>query len=237
MARRLEGRRVLLTGASRGVGYEVARLFLQEGARVIGVSRDPERLARAANLLEPLGDFRPVQEDLGDPLSPPRIAEAVRTRWGALDVLFNTAAIMINRGDPRTFEDEPPDALARTLDANVLAPHRLVMSLLPLLRGGREPRIVNVGSGAGTAEGIRIMGIASYRLSKWALHGLTVLLATHLRGHVAVNGFDPGWVKTDLGGPNAPGSPVDSAAGALEVATLPFSETGKLWKDGREIRF
>ncbi|HLK38456.1 MAG TPA: SDR family NAD(P)-dependent oxidoreductase [Polyangiaceae bacterium] len=237
MARRLEDRRVLLTGVSRGVGYETARVFLREGASVVGVSRDGRRLARAAGLLEPLGDFKPLHEDLNDPAAPRRIAEAVRLRWGALDVLFNNAAILVNRGDPRTFEDEPPDTLARTLEANVIAPHRLVLSLLPLLERGLEPRIVNVGSGAGSDEGIRLTGIASYRLSKWTLHGMTILLATHLAGKVAVNAFDPGWVKTDLGGPNAPGSPVDSAAGALDVVTLPFSTTGKNWKDGRDIPF
>jgi NAD(P)-dependent dehydrogenase (short-subunit alcohol dehydrogenase family) len=108
---------------------------------------------------------------------------------------------------------------------------------LPLLRRGDEPRIVNVGSGAGTLEGLGLGGIASYRLSKWALHGLTMLLATHLAEEMAVNAFDPGWVKTELGGPNAPGSPVDSAVGALSVVTLPFSVTGRFWKDGREISF
>jgi NAD(P)-dependent dehydrogenase (short-subunit alcohol dehydrogenase family) len=81
------------------------------------------------------------------------------------------------------------------------------------------------------------MGIASYRMSKWALNGLTLLQATHLAGEIAVNAFDPGWVKTDLGGPNAPGSPVDSAEGALAVAMLPFEVTGKFWKDGQEIPF
>jgi hypothetical protein len=64
-----------------------------------------------------------------------------------------------------------------------------------------------------------------------------MLSAAHLRGEVAVNAFDPGWVKTDMGGPNAPGSPVESAEGALAVVTLPFPVTGKFWKDGREIPF
>jgi NAD(P)-dependent dehydrogenase (short-subunit alcohol dehydrogenase family) len=74
-------------------------------------------------------------------------------------------------------------------------------------------------------------------MSKWALNGLTLLQATHLTGSIAVNAFDPGWVKTDLGGPNAPGSPVESAEGALAVVLLPFDVTGKFWKDRQEIPF
>jgi len=155
----------------------------------------------------------------------------------ALAPMFYNAAIIVNSGNPRSFEEEPADGVERSLETNLVAPHRLTMRLLPLLRAGHEPRIVNVGSGAGTLEGVRLEGIASYRLSKWALHGLTMLLATHLTGEVAVNAFDPGWVKTDLGGPNAPGSPVESAQGALAVLMLPFAVTGKLWKDGMEIGF
>jgi len=226
----------VLTGVSRGIGFETAKRALAEGARVLGVAKDEARLAKATESLRGLGDFAPLRADLREPGAPRRVEDAVRERWGALDVLFNNAAILI-AGAARSFEDEPSLALEESLEANVLAPYRLSMRLLPLLRAGREPRIVNVGSGAGTFEGVRLGGIASYRLSKWALNGLTLLLATHLAGHVAVNGFDPGWVKTDLGGPNAPGSPVDSAEGALAVLTLPFEVTGKLWKDGVEIPF
>jgi NAD(P)-dependent dehydrogenase (short-subunit alcohol dehydrogenase family) len=237
MKHALAGRRVLVTGVSRGIGFETAKRFLREGASVLGVSRNESRLAAALEELRPLGDVSVVCVDLSDPASPERVRAAVAKRWGALDVLFNNAAIMENSGDPRTFEDEAAHALEHSLQSNVLAPFRLTMELLPLLRAGREPRIVNVGSGAGTFEGIRLGGIASYRLSKWTLHGLTILLSTHLAGEIAVNALDPGWVKTDLGGPNAPGSPVDSAEGALAVVTLPFSATGKLWKDSREIAF
>jgi NAD(P)-dependent dehydrogenase (short-subunit alcohol dehydrogenase family) len=236
MAKRLEGRRVLLTGVSRGIGYETARRFLEEGARVLGVAKDGPRLERAAASLAPLGDFASLELDLVAGDAPDRVAAAVHERWEGLDILFQNAAILAG-GGATSFEDEPPGTLEKSLDINLLAPFRLTMALLPLLRRGREPRIVNVGSGAGAVEGVRLGGIASYRLSKWALHGMTMLLATHLADEMAVNAFDPGWVKTDLGGPNAPGSPRESAEGALAVATLPFGATGKFWKDGREIPF
>ncbi len=237
MGRQLEGRRIVITGVSRGIGYETAKLFLQEGARVLGVARDARRLSRASEELAPLGDFASLCVDLGHPTAPAEVVAAVRDRWGALDVLFNNAAILIHAAEPGSFEQEPEGALQQSLDTNLMGPFRLTMAFLPLLRKGHEPRIVHVGSGAGTFEGVRLEGIASYRLSKWALNGLTILQSTHLKGQIAVNAFDPGWVKTDLGGPNAPGSPVDSAKGALAVAMLPFETTGRFWKDGSEIPF
>jgi NAD(P)-dependent dehydrogenase (short-subunit alcohol dehydrogenase family) len=237
MGKRLEGRRILLTGVSRGVGFETAKRFLGEGARVLGVAKDKARLERATKELSPLGDFASLDVDLVSPSAPERIAGATRDRWDGLDVLFHNAAILADTGDAKTFDAEPRGTLERTLDINLLAPFRITMALLPQLRRGHEPRIVHVGSGAGTLEGVVLGGIASYRLSKWALHGLTMMLASQLAGAVSVQAFDPGWVKTDLGGPNAPGSPRESAEGALAVVTLPFASTGKFWKDGREIPF
>jgi NAD(P)-dependent dehydrogenase (short-subunit alcohol dehydrogenase family) len=237
MAGKLEGRRIVITGVSRGVGYETAKRFLGEGARVLGVGKDGARLSRATTSLSALGDFSPLQVDLTEKAAPGRVVAAVRELWGALDVLLNNAAILIHPGEPRSFEEEPTEAFELSLQSNLVAPFRLTMALLSLLRLGHEPRVVHVGSGAGTFAGVRETGIASYRMSKWALNGLTLLQATHLAGSIAVNAFDPGWVKTDLGGPNAPGSPVESADGALAVVLLPFDVTGKFWKDGQEIPF
>jgi NAD(P)-dependent dehydrogenase (short-subunit alcohol dehydrogenase family) len=237
MTGKLEGRRVVVTGASRGVGYETTKRFLGEGARVLGIAKDGPRLARAAESLATYGDFAAMEADLCHSDAAGRVAAVVLERWEGLDILFSNAAILVNDGGPRSFEEEPSGTFERTLESNLVAPFRLTAALLPLLRRGREPRIVYVGSGAGTLEGVHLDGIASYRLSKWALHGLAMLQATHLVGAIAVNTFDPGWVKTDLGGPNAPGSPVESAEGALAVVTLPFETTGKIWKDGREIVF
>jgi len=234
---RLAGRRILITGLSRGIGFETAKLFLAEGAEVLGTARDAQRLAAARAELDPSGKrLSVVAGDLSDPQTPERLRQAVEQRWGALDVLLNNAGIQIDAG-AHGFIDGKEEVLLRSIDVNLVAPYRLCLALLPLLRKGTEPRIANVSSGAGTFAAMRDRSIASYRLSKWALNGFTLLLSSELAGAVAVNAFDPGWVKTELGGPNAPGEVQESAAGALALLTLPFSETGKFWKDGAEIPF
>jgi NAD(P)-dependent dehydrogenase (short-subunit alcohol dehydrogenase family) len=233
----LAGRRILITGVSRGVGFETARLLLEEGAEIIGVARDHARLERARAALDPGGTrLTVVATELTAEDAPARLAAAVEARWGALDVLFNNAAVQID-GSVRGIATLPEAVFQSSLAANLVAPYRVTRALLPLLRRGVEPRIVNVSSGAGNLESMRMRDIPSYRLSKWALNGLTLLLSGELEGVMSVNAFDPGWVKTDLGGPNAPGEPADSARGALAVVTLPFETTGKFWKDGVEIPF
>ena len=234
----LRGRRILLTGVSRGVGLSTARLFLAEGGEVLGVARDEARLrgVRAELAIgEAAGRFDTLALDVAAEAAPARVAERVTARWGALDVLWNNAGVMLSEAP--TFAEEPPGALESTLAVNLLAPFRLAQALLPLLGRGREPRIVHVSSGAGTFAALGEPKILSYRVSKWALNGLTQIQAAELRGRIAVNAFDPGWVKTDLGGPRAPGTVEESARGGLALLLEPFATTGKLFKDGREVPF
>jgi len=97
---------------------------------------------------------------------------------------------------------------------------------------------VNVSSDAGlrsVIEGDPTM--PAYRLSKYALNGLTILYAKGLEGRVAVNSLSPGWLKTDLGGPEAPGEPRDGGVRILELLGKPFSETGKFWYGAEQIEF
>jgi NAD(P)-dependent dehydrogenase (short-subunit alcohol dehydrogenase family) len=233
----LAGRRIVITGVSRGVGLETARLFLREGARIVGVARDPARLERARRELDPAGErLVVVAADLVEPDAAAQVKAVVEERFGALDVLFNNAAVQID-GATQGISEVDTATFDASLAANLTAPYRLCSALLPLLLRGNEPRLVNVSSGAGNFESMRSLGIPTYRLSKWALNGLTLLLAAELGGRVAVNAFDPGWVKTDLGGPRAPGTPDESARGALALVTQPFDQTGKFYKDGAEIPF
>ncbi len=222
----------MLTGASRGVGRETVALFSREGAEVIGVARDAERLQALAR--EHAG-FVGLVGDITDRGLGARLAAAAAERWGALDLLINNAAIQeYNAG----FHAEPLDALERNFTTNVLSAHWLIHALLPLLERGREPRIINVSSGAGKLDVVKAEpNMPAYRLSKLALNGLTLAYAGDLKGRVAVNSLDPGWLKTDLGGPNAPGEPADGAVRMLELATKPFEVTGGFWYGAEPIEF
>jgi NAD(P)-dependent dehydrogenase (short-subunit alcohol dehydrogenase family) len=229
---RLQGRRILLTGASRGVGKETVQLFSGEGAEIIGVARDGARLAELSRAFP---GFQGIAGDITDRGLGARLAEVVSERWGALDLLINNAAIQeYNAG----FHAEPLDALERNVTTNVLSAHWLIHALLPLLKKGKEPRIINVSSGAGKLDAVKAEpNMPAYRLSKLLLNGLTISYAGDLKGVVAVNSLDPGWLKTDLGGPNAPGEPADGAVRMLDLATKPFTVTGGFWYGADPIDF
>lgn len=228
-------RRIVLTGATRGVGFESAKLFLAAGAQVFGTGRDQARLDKAAAELGKLGTFIPFRADFDDPQAPAAVAEAVAARWPAVDLLLNNAAVQTWK--PSWF-DEGLGLLEAQWRGNVFAPHELIYRLAPLLEKGVEPRIVNVSSGAGTFSSLQSSpDMPTYRLTKYALGGVTLLWAAQLKGKVAVNALDPGWLKTDLGGPNAPGEPADGGRRMWEVCTLPWSETGKFFHGNQEIAF
>ncbi len=222
----------MLTGASRGIGFEAVKLFSAEGAEVIGVARDATKLAA---LERAVPGFRAFTGDVTDRDLGAKLAAFVTERWGALDLLINNAAIQeYNAG----FHAEPLDALERNVTTNVLSAHWLTHALLPLLKRGQEPRIINVSSGAGKLEAVRAEpSMPAYRLSKLLLNGLSISYAGDLKDQVAVNSLDPGWLKTDLGGPNAPGEPIDGAVRMLELACKPFSVTGGFWYGAEPIDF
>ena len=228
----LVGRRVVLTGASRGIGREAVELFSAEGAEIIGVARDSAKLQELAARFP---NFHPLVGDITDRALGARVASAVKQRWGALDVLINNAAIQnYNAG----FHDEPLGTLENNFLTNVLSVHWLSNALLPLLLVGKEPRIVNVSSGAGKLDVLKAeANMPAYRLSKFALNGLSILYAGDLKGKIAVNALDPGWLKTDLGGPNAPGEPRDGAQRLLELLKKPFEVTGGFWYGAEAIDF
>lgn len=234
MEQALKGKRILLTGASRGIGRAAAQLLLKHGARILGVAKNSDRLraAQAELAAEGLTAFTTLAVDQTDPETPAAIRERVMHDLGGVDVVILNAGVQYNDGD---IMSEPVGMLEDSLEQNLLAPFRLARELLPLLEQSQQPRLINVSSGAGTLAALSEPFIASYRLSKWALNGLTLLQARQYTGRVHISAFDPGWVKTDLGGPHAPGTAEEAALGLLKTLMIPWEESGTFHKDGIQI--
>jgi NAD(P)-dependent dehydrogenase (short-subunit alcohol dehydrogenase family) len=226
--------KIVLTGASRGIGLGAARLLLAKGHQLMGTGKDAARLEAAARELQALGEFHPVVADLARPAEAAAVIKATAEKtWGALDALINNAAI---GGVDKSFLEAPASDLGQVLDVNLLAPHHLTKALLPLLEKGREPRVINVSSGSGQFQTLQsFRNDPAYCLSKYSLNALTILWSHTLKGKVAVNSMHPGWIRSDMGGPNAPDDLATGGRRILDALEKPFSETGKFWYGKEEM--
>jgi NAD(P)-dependent dehydrogenase (short-subunit alcohol dehydrogenase family) len=187
----LEGRRALVTGGSRGIGFMIAQGLAAAGADVFITSRKPDACARAAEEIAKVGSCTPLPADLSEPEAVTRLAEELGEHVSALDVLVNNAGAAW--GAP--LADYPPEAFDKVWTVNVKAVFALTQRLLPLLRAAATPgspaRVINIGS----VDGIRITDFDNYAYtsSKAAVHQLTRHLASKLaREHIAVNAIAPG---------------------------------------------
>ncbi|WLT32611.1 SDR family NAD(P)-dependent oxidoreductase [Geothrix sp. PMB-07] len=215
----------LITGASRGLGREVARRLVEEGFTVLAGVRDPARM-------KPLPGAEVQPLDMCDPTSIAAAAAAILARHGRLDVLVNNAGILLDQmGEVLTLD---PAVLRRTLETNALGPLALSQALTPLMpKGGR---IVNVSSGGGQLS-VPSNWAPAYCISKTALNAITVQLAAALKPRgIAVNAVCPGWVRTDMGGPEAPRSLQQGADSILWLVLKAGPEiSGGFWRDGQRI--
>lgn len=225
----------LVTGAHRGIGLEVCRQLAERDYAVVLTARDPDKAQQAAEQLGGDGlEVTPQQLDVTDPASIARARDAVEQRFGRLDALVNNAAIDYDTDQDVLTADL--DRVQRTLDANTLGPWRVTLASLPLLRRSEHGRIVNVTSGAG-ALGSLSGGTPGYSLSKAALNALTLMLAARLKGEgILVNAVGPGWVRTEMGGKDAPRSVAEGAASIVWGVTLPDDgSTGGFFRDGEPM--
>jgi NAD(P)-dependent dehydrogenase (short-subunit alcohol dehydrogenase family) len=224
----------LVTGANRGIGFEVCRQLGQRGYVVVLGSRDRERGAVAAARLRGEGlDIEACQLDVADPASVEAAVERIRREHGRLYALVNNAAILYDTWQRGV--DADLAQVREAFDTNVLGAWRMVQAALPLLRASPTARIVNVSSGAGALTDMG-GGTPAYRTSKAALNALTRVLAAELRAErILVNAICPGWVATDMGG--AGGRPVsDGAAGIVWAVELPDDgPTSGFFRDGQPI--
>jgi len=199
---------VVITGANRGLGLAFARRLSADGYRVIGTARRPD----AADELRSLG-VRVEQLDVTDAASVRRLAEAIGD--APVDILINNAGI---GSRARALEDFDVDDAERIMQVNYLGPMRVTQALLPALRKGDRKLIVNITSTYGSIERNTRGGAYGYRESKAALNMFTRSLAAELKPHgFTCIALSPGWVKTDMGGPNARLTPDESIDAMIKV--------------------
>jgi len=224
----MQKRVALVTGANRGLGFEIARQLADLGITVIIGSRDLEKGEAAAESLA--NDRRMVHNRHLDVTQATTIQAAIGSiidQYGRLDILVNNAGIMID--SETTILELDLTMFQNTLETNALGPLLLCQACIPYMQENNYGRIVNVASTLGSLTDIATPDSAysvilspAYRLSKTLLNGLTVLIAKELREtNILVNSACPGWVRTRLGGDQAPLMPAQGAETPVWLATLP----------------
>lgn len=229
----------LVTGANRGIGFEIARALTKYGMNVLGGVRSEEKAGAAAAAFRECGaDVAPVVLDVADVPNLPEHLRAIGILHGEIDILVNNAAILIDGpgGFDARLTDMTDDTFRHTWETNVFAPTVLIRSLLSGMVERGFGRIVNMSSAAGQLSTMTA-GFPAYRMSKAALNALTRIAAAEASGTgVKVNACSPGWVRTEMGGPSAPRTPAQGAETAVWLATLgPDGPTGGFFQDKKPI--
>lgn len=197
---------ILITGATRGIGFAAAKQLAGRGSKVIVASRDLARAETAAR--EAGGGAEAMQLDITDESSLRAGVEEIGRRHGRVDVLANNSAILLDHYE--SLLTLKPEVLRETLETNLIGTFRVSLAMLPLLQKSVAPRIINVSSGAGQLDGEPQPWAPAYSMSKTALNMLTQQLTAALPG-VMVNSMCPGWCRTEMGGPHAPLSAEEGA--------------------------
>ncbi|MHC4079176.1 MAG: SDR family oxidoreductase [Planctomycetota bacterium] len=212
-----EARRVVVTGAGRGLGMEFVLQYLRRGWEVHALLRKPEGSNTIQRLLkEHPATLAASACDVADQGSVAAAAAAVSQRWSSLDVLINNAGI--NGTTNSSMQRLDMDDLRKVFEVNTIGPIEVSRAVLPLLQQGTDPRIVHITSKMGSIDDNASGGWWAYRISKAALNMACANMAHELRDTgIATMVIHPGWVRTDMGGRMAPLGVEESVSGMIEV--------------------
>jgi NAD(P)-dependent dehydrogenase (short-subunit alcohol dehydrogenase family) len=225
-----EGKVTFVTGANRGIGYETAKGLGELGISIVIGARDLTKGQVAAKQLQALGiKAEAIAYDASQPASGDAVYEYFDQHYGKLDILVNNAGMLIEQiMGKNNSSTVSADVLQQTFQTNLFAVVALTQRLLPLIKKAPAGRIVNLSSILASLtlhsmpnSPIDPLKSFAYNASKTALNAYSIHLAHELHEtNIKVNSAHPGWVKTELGGPNAPMEVADSGKTSVQLATL-----------------
>lgn len=228
---------VLITGATRGLGLACAEAMAQRGYRLVLCGRDPQRLQACVDAFRARGAEVVGQRlDVASDADAEALAESIEGGRLHADVLINNAGIVHRHDEQMTRASL--SAFQDTCAVNLFGPVRMMQLLVPGMRERGWGRVVNVSSGMGSITELK-PNLSAYRTAKAALNVATRLAAMECLGSgVLINAVCPGWVRTDLGGADAPRSAQEAALGLVWAAELPDGgPTGGFFRDGAAVSF
>jgi NAD(P)-dependent dehydrogenase (short-subunit alcohol dehydrogenase family) len=225
----------LITGSNRGIGFETAQQLARRSFHVVIGARDEVSGRQAVKAIEVAGGKASfLSLDVRSTVSIRDAGRQFAEISDHLDVLINNAGVYPDEG--LNVLTIPRDRMVETFQTNTFGPLEVTQAFLPYLRNAAAARIVNISSGYGQLDGLS-PGVPSYCLSKLTLNGLTIMLAEALRAdRIAINSICPGWVRTDMGGPNATRSVEEGADTVVWLSDkAPHELTGKFFRNREEI--
>jgi NAD(P)-dependent dehydrogenase (short-subunit alcohol dehydrogenase family) len=224
----------VITGANRGLGFATARLLGQSDVKVLVGARSLAKGEQAAERLRGEGvDAEPLSLDVASSASIQEAARQVEHQYGRVDILINNAGILPEVTASDVDGPLDPRMFRESFEINVFGAVSVTKAFLPLLRKSAAGRIVNVSSTMGSLTDQSDPSsiyygqvVPAYQMSKAALNGLTIALSKTLKDtSIKVNSICPGWVQTDLGGPEnkaaAPTTADEAAQIVVEMASIP----------------
>ena len=227
----------IVTGGNRGLGQEIARQLMKADAFVVVGCRSEPKCALASDLLRAAGGSNVAAYvlDVNDTKSVRAFVDKVDKHHGAPAILVNNAGVYPEDTESKVV-DTPTSLWRETFETNLFGAVRMCREVVPLMRKPHYGRIVNISSGLGQLHQMG-EGSPAYRVSKAALNALTRTLAAEVAGSgILVNSMSPGWVRTDMGGADAPRTVEEGADTAVWLATLASNgPTGQFFRDRKPI--